>query len=428
MICDVSPVFYRNYHSLANLVVNQGGTRSGKTYSILQVLVLKYCLQRTGLIIDIVRKTQSEIRDTIIPDFEEILENNMVVDDVSIAEITEHKATYLQYSINGNTVRFIGLDKAQKKRGAKRNILYINEANGISLEDWVQLSIRTMEMIYLDFNPSEEFWIHDVIFNSHQYMEINSLKYAEDSDNPETLDQATGRVKRKLTYEFIKSTYLDNIDFLSPKQIAYIEALIGMDYYYEQVYVHGNLTLMRGKIYSNYDFIDHKFWDEELKYAERFYGLDVGYEHYMVLIEVRYQNECVYERARFFKRHQLDDDFIEALEDMTDISFHDEIYVDSAAPTMIKKLRNKGYNARKANKDVKDGIRFCQSLKRYIYDDGSEESELYIKQMKGYKFKQDNDGKVYDGVPVKIDDDGPDATRYAEYTHLSKKIHRLGIS
>ena len=425
MKCDVSPVFYRNYTSKANVVINQGGTRSGKTYSILQVLIFKYCLQRTGLIIDIVRKTQAEIRDTIIPDFDEILETEMV-EGVTIEQVTEHKATYLQYTINGNTVRFIGLDKAQKKRGSKRDILYINEANGITLEDWVQLSIRTVDMIYCDFNPSEEFWIHDVIFNGSKYQEINSMVYDEDRDNPVYMTK-TGREKRNLTYEFIKSTYLDNIDFLTPTQVDYIEALIGMDDYYEQVYVHGNLTALRGKIYSNYEFVDARFWETELKYAETFYGLDVGHIHHMALIEVKYHNEAVYERARYLKQNKLDDDLLDAMEEMDFISFNDEIYVDSAASSMIKKLRNKGYNARNSNKDVLDGIRFCQSLKRYICNDGTEDSEEYIKQMQRYKYKQDANGHVQEGNPVKIDDDGPDAMRYAEYTHLRKRINRLGV-
>lgn len=427
MNLEVSPVFYRNYQSVANVVINQGGTRSGKTYSILQMIIMKYLLPKSGLIIDIVRKTQAEIRDTLLPDWEEILDDMELTDEVTVREITKHKATHLIYEINGNKVRFIGLDKAQKKRGSKRHVLYVNEANGITLEDWIQLTIRLSGQAYVDFNPSEEFFLHEKIIESEKYMGINSLTYDADRDNPATENPRTGRLVRTMTYEIIKSNYLDNIDFLPDETVNFIESLIGQDEYYEQVYVHGNLAYIRGLIFrERFKRCSMLEYEEAKTYGEVFYGMDVGFEHYTVLVENVYYNEKVYERPLYMFRHQLDDHFLEWLE-QSDISMNDPIYVDSAAATMIKKIRNAGYKAYKAVKDVKDGIRFCQSLKCFVVEDGTDTTELYVKQLNKYKFKQTADGNIVE-EPVKIDDDAPDAKRYGQYTFLRKRIHVVGVN
>ena len=103
----------------------------------------------------------------------------------------------------------------------------------------------------------------------------------------------------------------------------------------------------------------------------------------------------------------------------------DDIYVDSAFPAWISKLKNKGFNARKSNKTVKDGISFCQSIQHNICND--EGSQDYIRQMQKYKNKQLSTGEIID-EPVKFEDDGPDAYRYGVYTHLRKRIHRVGMS
>jgi phage terminase large subunit len=378
----VSPVFIANYNARARIVINQGGMRSGKTYSILQVLIITALyLQKSDrrLIIDIVRKTKAEMRDTVLKDFVDILQ------DWGLYDPKKHNKTHDEFLVNGCLFRFIGLDKAQKKRGAKRDILYINEANGITLEDWVQLSGRTSRKIYLDFNPSEYFWL-----NEH--------------------------VIEKKKHDFIKSTYLDNYDFLPVEQIAEIESLIEIDDFYYKVYVLGELAVMKGKIYNGYQFIEPDHYDI-IDYDEKIYGLDFGYENATALMEIKYAQEKVYERERYYQSHKTDDELIRWMLE-NDISQTAEIYADPAYPASIRKLREAGFNVRKAKKDVTDGIRFCQGLKRFI----CKSSDNYKKEISRYKFKQTSDGKILDGEVVKIDDHACDAMRYGEYTHLKKLI------
>jgi phage terminase large subunit len=374
----VSPVFVKNYQARKRIVINQGGTRSGKTYSILQRLIV-YAFQNTGKIIDVVRKTQSELRASVLTDFIEILKS------LDLYSEKMHNKTNSEFLLNGNIFRFIGLDKAQKKRGAKRDILYVNECNGITLEDWVQLSVRTTEQIFLDFNPSEYFWLNEHV-----------LEKSED-------------------FDFIKSTYKDNYDFLPTAQIREIENLINIDDFYYQVYVLGNLTQMKGKIYNGYEFIGlHEY--NAIDADEIYYGVDWGYEHNMALIEVKYYQEKIYERMLFMESYKHDTDLIDWML-TNDISMVSDIYADHAYPASIQRMRDAGFNVHKANKDVQPGIRFCQGLKRII----CKESTEYIKQINKYKWKQTADGKIL-MEPVKIDDDGLDASRYANYTHLKRSL------
>lgn len=377
----VSPVFVRNWEAivspLINIIVNQGGSRSGKTYSILQCILI-YCLNNKGKIIDVVRKTHRELRDTILVDWHEILIEAGLEGRIS------HNKTHHEYRINGNTIRFFGIDKAQKRKGSKRDLLYVNECNGITLDDWIQLTIRLTGKAIVDFNPSEYFWLNEHVLE-----------------------------KRK-DVELIVSNYLDNYDFLPAKQIAEIENLINIDDYYYKVYALGILTALKGQIYNNFSYCEDEEYDV-VDAEEILYGIDWGFEHAMVLVEIKYAQEKIYERCLYMESYKQPEDLIAFMEEKG-ISYTADIYADPAYPGSIQKLRDAGFSVRKAKKDIKDGVRFCQGLKRKI----CKSSETYYKQMQRYKWKQTSDGKIVVGEPVKIEDDGPDAFRYGAYTHLKR--------
>lgn len=384
MDLQVSPVFLKNAESNKRYVVNQGGMRSGKTYSILQTLILKYALKSKGLFIDVARKTQAELHDSVVRDFFKIL------DTLPIRNKPKQVQSKLSYQVHGNTFSFIGIDKPQKKRGPQRDLLFINEANGITLDDWVQLSGRTGGQIFLDYNPSEYFWINELI------LEKDSSKF-----------------------DLIRSTYLDNYDFLPAWQVQEIENLISIDDFYYKVYVLGELAIMKGKIYNGYTLIEPSEYDE-LYEDEKFYGLDFGYENATSLIEVKWCNEKVYEREMYRATHKYDSDLLRWMNE-NNISQTADIYADPANSAGISLLRDSGYNIRHANKAVWDGIRFCQGLKRFI----CKSSIAYIKEINSYKFKQTSNGEIIE-EPVKINDHCVDAMRYSEFTHLAKRFMPYG--
>jgi phage terminase large subunit len=358
----------------------------------MQVLIL-IALGSKGKVIEVAAKERASHQAKCLADFKDIMGPNHweLLNDVG-----KLNKTLLEYTFeNGSIIRFIGLDSALKKRGQGRDILFINECNSFSYEDWIQLSMRTREQIYLDYNPSEYFWLDEHIIE-----------------------------QRKGEYYVIHSTYLDNYDFLPSEQINEIENLISAgDQYYIDVYVKGILGTFKGKIYTNYETVSVADYDD-ITQCEMWYGLDFGYEHNMVLMEFKYWQEKVYIRELFSESGKRVADHLIPFMEKKGIAYSDEIYCDSAMPGEIDKLRDAGFNARKADKSVEAGIRFCQQIKMYICAD----SKKTLKYIQKYKWKQDPDGKIYEGKPVKVDDDEMDAMRYGMYTHLKNRIRRFGIS
>ena len=149
--------YYHVKNSKKKIQIHQGGTRSGKTYSILTALI-ELCQKNNGLIFTICRKTFPALRATAMRDFFEILNN----EDIYNPDFhNKSEATYVLY---GNMVEFISIDQPQKVRGRKRDVLFINEANEINLEDWRQLLLRTTGRVLIDYNPSDEFhWIYEEV-------------------------------------------------------------------------------------------------------------------------------------------------------------------------------------------------------------------------------------------------------------------------
>ena len=140
------------------IVVEQGGTRSVKTYNILLWVIFHYSYYETNKTITICRKTFPSLRASVMRDFFEILRNNDLYNE------SYHNRSSHEYYLNGNLVEFISLDQPQKIRGRKRDLLYINEANELTYEDWQQLILRTEGKAILDYNPSDAFhWIYDKV-------------------------------------------------------------------------------------------------------------------------------------------------------------------------------------------------------------------------------------------------------------------------
>ena len=118
----VSAVFRKNYEAATKIVVNQGGTRSGKTYSILQVFILVKAFEGHDMVFSIVRRSMPALKASAMRDFFEILKSAGLYDE------RNHNKTENTYLLNGNLFEFMSLDQPQKKRGAKRCLLYTSDA------------------------------------------------------------------------------------------------------------------------------------------------------------------------------------------------------------------------------------------------------------------------------------------------------------
>lgn len=358
----------RKYRSLCN----QGSTRSGKTYSICQLLAL-YIPNKFKKSISIVSPSLPHLKRGARRDFIEILENTGLYSEDSF-----NKTDNIYHYPNGSYVEFFGAEDAGKVRGPGRDILFINEANLLPFTTYTQLALRTKEMIFLDFNPIDEMsWVYEV------------------ADKPGNL--------------MIHSTYKDN-PYLPKEQVDEIESLQDADENLWKVYGLGIRGSSSEIIYTHWR--TGEFPDD----CEIVYGVDFGYNVPSAIIKIGFKENAVYVEEVLYETKLTTNDLIERMKGLG-ISSSDELFCDNAEPKTIEEMTRAGYNAKPAEKDVYAGIQKVKSMPLII----SPGSLNLIKEIKSYKWKLNKDGKIHpDEVPVKFMDHALDALRYGVYT----KLHR----
>jgi len=355
--------------------IEQGGTRSGKTYNILLYIIFHYSLKNTKKTITICRKTFPSVRASVMRDFFDILKiHNCYSED-------NHNKSNHEYRLNGNLIEFISLDQPQKVRGRKRNLLFINEANELDYEDWQQLIFRTDEKIILDFNPSDEYhWIYDKVIPR------------EDAD-------------------FNITTYLDN-SFLSDSIKEEIERLKHTDEQYWQIYGLGIKGASKSTIFR---YVEVNDIPEDADFIS--YGADAGYTNDpTTLVSVFRKDYNLYIKEHLYRTQ------------MTTLDIHNHwkqenigretIYFDSAEPRLIEELRRMGWNVRPSLKgadSVNAGIDLLKRFKIHILKD----SHNAIQEFRNYKWQEDRSGKMIN-KPIDKHNHIIDACRYATYSVISK--------
>jgi phage terminase large subunit len=377
-----TPVFSWNWENLNNnnlrFIINQGGSRSSKTYSICQVVIV-YCMTVPNISVSVVRKSFPSLRATVLRDFLEVMKNLNIYD-----KSRHNKSENVYYFENGSSVEFFSVDDEQKLRGRKRNILWANEANELDFEEFNQLNMRTTDKLLFDFNPSDnEHWLYDLMLR----------------DNT----------------KLIKSTYLDN-PFLGEDIIKEIENLIAVDENYYKIYALGEKPTPTTRIYTHFNQYDI----EPADVIDIVYGLDFGYNHPSVLIKVSITDEGYYCEEIIYKQFLTSGDIV-SLFNQYGIDKQKYIYADYARPEIITDLRRAGYNIKEANKEVKAGINTVKSNKIWIH----KTSTNTLKEYKMYSWKTNKD-QILD-EPIKLNDDSMDALRYAIHSHQKKKFRATTI-
>ena len=365
----LAATYYHVKESKAKIQVHQGGSRSGKTFSILTALI-ELCHKNSGLVITICRKTFPALRATSMRDFFEILNR----EDIYNPDL--HNKSDATYQLWGNMVEFISIDQPQKVRGRKRDVLFINEANEINLEDWRQLLLRTTGKVLIDYNPSDEFhWIYDEVIPR------------EDA-------------------AFFQTTYQDN-PFLPQSVVMEIERFKEADENFWRVYGLGERGASQATVFTHWKEIDQI--PNEYKLLNL--GLDFGYTADPTAI-VR-----VYTDGHGFAVDELcyatrltNSDISKVLRD-SGVSRSDVIICDSAEPKSIDEIHAHGFNthgARKGKDSVKNGIQFLHSRPLLV----TARSVNVIKELRNYKWKEDKNGKQLN-EPVDSFNHAIDAMRYA---------------
>lgn len=356
-------------------VVEQGGARSGKTYNILLWILLYYIMKNrgTGKVIGVCRKTRASLKKSVLRDWEEILDKLGWRYSVNQQE--------LSYSIRGCTVDFFGLDKDSKAKGIKRHFTYINESNDLDYMDYHQLNIRTEEMVVMDYNPDEDFWVFDKVLPR------------EDAIHHIT-------------------TYEDN-PFLPQSLVKEIERLKRVDEELWQVYGQGKLGKSRSMVYQYHQCRDIP---EGAKFLG--YGLDWGYTNdYTAVVAMWLHGGNVYADEVIYELELGNRDIAKLLK-QADYQMDEPVYCDSAEPKSIAELE--GYNimaipVKKAAGSIKSGISILRQYPLYV----TSRSANIIKELKKYKYIKDRNGELTN-TPIDAFNHACDAMRYVALEVLSQ--------
>jgi phage terminase large subunit len=353
----------------------QGGTSAGKTFGIIPVLIDKAARQN-GLEISIVAESIPHLRRGALKDFLKIMKwTNRYYDE-------RFNKTLLRYEFaNGSVIEFFSADDSSKLRGARRDILYINECNNVTFESYNELAIRTKKEVFLDFNPANEFWVHTEL-KDEQDSDFLILTY---KDN-EALDDSIVQQIEKNRLKAETSTYWSN---------------------WWRVYGLGEIGMLEGVIFSNWKQIDSLPKDARLLGI----GLDFGYTNDpTAVIEVynwngkRIINELAYQTG------MLNSDIAKILPK------HVIIYADSSEPKSIDEIKRYGITIKGVTKG-KDSINFgIDTMQQQEYLVTSNSVNL-IKELRAYTWDSDKTGKRLN-KPIDNFNHAIDALRYHEMETL----------
>lgn len=350
----------------------QGGTSSSKTFTILPLLI-QYAIQTPNSEISVVAESIPHLKRGALKDFLKIMDwtNNFNPNNFNKSNLT------YKFS-NGSYIEFFSADQPDKLRGARRDILFINECNNVSFESYQQLAIRTKKFIYLDYNPTNEFWVHTELMN-------------------------------EATSDFIILTYKDNeaLDPAIVKEIEKAKVKAETSSYWEnwwKVYGLGQIGTLEGVIFNNWQTIDVLPNDARLLG----YGLDFGYSNDpTAIVEVykwndkRIINEICYQKE--LSNSQIAK-FIKTQEDC---------YCDSAEPKSIAELRAFGINARavrKGSDSINFGIQVMQEQEYLI----TKQSTNLINELRKYAWDKDKKTGATLNKPIDMFNHAIDAFRYHE--------------
>ena len=357
----------------SRITIVQGGTSAGKTYAILQALIIgAYKGSITGLI-SIVSESLPHLKRGALRDFKKILQDN------GLYSVSNHNRTDNTYTINSTTFEFFSADQDDKLRGARRDYLFINEANNISYQAWSELFIRTRKWSIIDFNPVAEFWAHTEILGHPEEEFRDKVRFVKlNYTHNEALDQVT----------------IDNIE--SRKH----------DKDWWEVYGLGNVGVPSGVIFPP------SVWSvgdlpENARYICS--GMDFGESNPTTLIDlwqhdgIDYYDEIHYEAGFGFEK-------LMAVIRAGDV--RRMVVADPSHETVIRQLGQHGVQimgVKKFRGSVDGGLAMMKA-KPFVV---TKRSINLIKELRNYVYERTRSGILLD-TPRKYLDHAIDASRYAK--------------
>jgi phage terminase large subunit len=354
----------------------QGGTSASKTISILLWLINLCQSDTKPTLTSVVSESVPHLKRGSLRDFKNIMIAHGYWKD-ALWNATDSIYTFE----TGSKMEFFSTDNGDKLRGARRDRLFMNEANNCTLDAFDQLEVRTKEFVYLDFNPTNEFWA---------FTDIMPLRQ---------------------DWEKIILTYKDN-EALSQEIIDSIEQRKNRKGWW-QVYGEGQLGEVEGKIYKDWAIIDEL--PHEARLERR--GLDFGYSNDPTsIVDIYYYNGGYILDEVCYQKGMSNKEIVDVLKNLTPCM----VIADSAEPKSIDEIRLYGINMMPAVKgagSINQGIQYVQQQRISV----TKRSGNLIKEYRNYLWSTDKQGKILNEPEGGLDH-ALDAVRYA-FTSLAPKQH-----
>lgn len=362
---DCTTVFSKTlsaYQDGYRIISNCGGARSSKTFSTLQLLYI-IALNTNNLKISIVAEVYPVLKRGVISDMKKILEKENYIGVESF-----NKSDNIITFTSGSTIEFFSADQPSKALGSQRDILFLNEANHIEKEIIDQLMIRTSKTIFIDYNPSNSWYIDEL----------------------------------RLRNDFIEfhSTYKNN-NFLTEEQIREIESKKN-DKRFWSVYGLGLFAAGDGVVFPEFEIVDNH------EFITPTYGMDFGFIDPTTLVKVEIVGDKIYVDEMLYKSRLSVDEIVKY---MTDIKRNETIVADNAEPQIIQYIFKKGYNIKptvKGKNSIMEGIKLISDYKICV----TKRSLHLIEELRNYCYETDLNGNYLD-KPVDKFNHALDALRYA---------------
>ena len=347
------------------IIVNVGGTRSGKTYSVLQLLALIANSSQEPLIISVVTQTFPQLRQGAMRDFEK------VVNELPI-EYAENKSTHT-WEIGRCKIEFFSADQYEKVLGAQRDILFVNECNRLGYEVVRQLMVRTSGKKFFDYNPVASFWVGEHILTREGVAQIHS-------------------------------TYKDN-SHLSPEQVAEIESH-KKDENWWRVYGLGLEGRLEGLVFPDWETVD-----EMPEGCRVRYGLDFGFNDPTALVKVGILGDSLYLEEMCYRRGMISSDLSALMQSYGLRKRADKIIGDSAAAEQIETLYRDGWNIHPSKKGAGSIVGGIDQIKRYSIKVVKSSTNL-MNELYNYTWEKDKNDQLLN-KPIDAFCHLIDAARYA---------------
>lgn len=369
------------------ICILQGGTRSGKSYSAVQYLIVK-ALEEEGISVSIVRKSFPSLRISVMRDFKQIMR------DMGIWNEDSWRATENAYFFdNGSMIEFLSVQDSERRKGSKRDYFFCEECNELDYADFFQIFIRTSTKTIMAYNPSFSPQTHWITNQIHTHPEA----------------------------QIFKSSYADN-PFLDDNLVKEIERLRETSPSYWTVYGTGEFGMVEGLIFDNFSIVDYLPEDAELLG----YGLDMGYTNDpSSLIALFKGSDEIYLHEIFYMKGLLTNEIGNLIRGAYDVYGRNVVIGDSSEPRVIDELFRSGINIKPSVKGAGSILSGIDTMKQHKIKI-TKQSQNLIDEMYSYTWMLDKNEQPMNEPDGRCSDHAIDAARYICSWMLSQKKKNYG--